>query len=60
MSQEYIDASVCCEFVTSILRRLGARASTAQRWAELLVETSLLGFDTHGIRMLDRYVRPLC
>jgi LDH2 family malate/lactate/ureidoglycolate dehydrogenase len=59
MGQKYIDASVCRGFITSILRRLGAQASTAQRWAELLVETSLLGVDTHGIRMLDRYVRHI-
>lgn len=59
MSHEYIDASVCCDFITSILRRLGAQATTAQRWAELMVETSLLGVDTHGIRMLDRYVRHI-
>ena len=59
MSHKYIDPSVCNDFITSILRRLGVGASTAQRWAELLVETSLLGFDTHGIRMLDRYVRHI-
>jgi LDH2 family malate/lactate/ureidoglycolate dehydrogenase len=59
MSHEYVDASVCSDFITNILRRLGAQASTAQGWAELLVETSLLGFDTHGIRMLDRYVKHI-
>ncbi|GAB4539106.1 MAG: L-sulfolactate dehydrogenase [Anaerolineae bacterium] len=56
---QYIEAATCCDFVASILQRLGAQASTARRWAELLVETSLLGFDTHGVRMLDRYVRHI-
>jgi LDH2 family malate/lactate/ureidoglycolate dehydrogenase len=54
-----IEASACCAFITSILERLGAETSRAARWAALLVETSLLGFDTHGIRMLDRYVRHI-
>jgi len=54
-----IEASTCRKFIASILRRLGAEAPTAERWAELLVETSLLGFDTHGIRMLDRYVKHI-
>lgn len=57
MSDNYIDPAVCRDFVATILGQLGAQASTAERWAELLVETSLLGFDTHGIRMLDRYVK---
>jgi len=59
MNVTYVDASACREFIASILGRLGVQASTAGRWAELLVETSLLGVDTHGIRMLDRYVRHI-
>ena len=58
-NNKYIDASICRKFIADILRRLGTEASTAERWAELLVETSLLGFDTHGIRMLDRYLKHI-
>lgn len=54
-----IEASACCDFITSILERLGAEGPRAARWAALLVETSLLGFDTHGIRMLERYVNHI-
>jgi LDH2 family malate/lactate/ureidoglycolate dehydrogenase len=56
MNDKHINSSICRDFVATILGRLGAEGSTAERWAEILVETSLLGFDTHGIRMLDRYV----
>ncbi len=59
MGNASIQASVCRNFVTSILEKLDVRASIAERWAELLVETSLLGIDTHGIRMLDRYVKHI-
>ena len=59
MSVTYVDASACRDFVAGILRQLGVKPSTAGRWAGLLVETSLLGVDTHGIRMLDRYVRHI-
>jgi len=59
MTDKCIAPSVCRDFVVTILGRLGAETSTAEGWAELLVETSLLGFDTHGIRMLDRYVKHI-
>jgi LDH2 family malate/lactate/ureidoglycolate dehydrogenase len=59
MTDKTIDPSVCRDFIAAILGQLGAQASTAERWAHLLVETSLLGFDTHGIRMLDRYVKHI-
>ena len=36
---------------------MGVPQGDAATWAELMVETSLLGFDSHGVRMLDRYVR---
>jgi LDH2 family malate/lactate/ureidoglycolate dehydrogenase len=59
VNPEYIEASICRDFIASVLERLGAQVSTARRWAELLVETSLLGCDTHGVRMLDRYVKHI-
>ena len=34
-------------------------ADDARLWAKLLTETSLLGFDTHGIRMVERYINFL-
>ena len=59
MTDKHIDPSVCRDFIATILGKQGAEASTAERWAELLVETSLLGLDTHGIRMLDRYLKHI-
>jgi LDH2 family malate/lactate/ureidoglycolate dehydrogenase len=59
MTEKHIAPAVCGEFIVAVLGQLGADASAAERWAEILVETSLLGFDTHGIRMLDRYVKHI-
>ncbi len=43
--------------VCQVFARCGFSEILAQQWADLLVETSLLGIDSHGIRMLDRYVK---
>jgi LDH2 family malate/lactate/ureidoglycolate dehydrogenase len=59
MTDKYIAPAVCGEFIVAVLGKLGAKATAAERWAEILVDTSLLGFDTHGIRMLDRYVKHI-
>lgn len=51
-----LPAPGCERFIASLLEKLQCPVPRAQRWARLLTETSLLGYDTHGIRMLDRYV----
>ena len=47
----------CQAFVSEVFSRCGMSEALATQWADLLVETSRLGIDSHGIRMLDRYVR---
>jgi DNA-binding IclR family transcriptional regulator len=42
MSERTIQASDCRTFVTDVVERLGAPRSTAERWASILVVTSLL------------------
>jgi LDH2 family malate/lactate/ureidoglycolate dehydrogenase len=43
-------------FLSNLMAAAGLPQEDAKRWAELLTETSLLGFDTHGIRTAERYV----
>jgi LDH2 family malate/lactate/ureidoglycolate dehydrogenase len=43
-------------FLSDLMGSAGLPFEDAKPWAELLTETSLLGFDTHGIRMAERYV----
>ncbi|MBN1436163.1 MAG: Ldh family oxidoreductase [Sedimentisphaerales bacterium] len=56
MSQASITAEDCSDFIEKIIAKLAAPPQIARRWANLLVETSLLGFDSHGIRMVERYI----
>jgi LDH2 family malate/lactate/ureidoglycolate dehydrogenase len=53
---KYIMKNDAVEFLSDIMESAGLPSADAERWAELLTETSLLGFDTHGIRMAERYV----
>ncbi|UCE08190.1 MAG: Ldh family oxidoreductase [bacterium] len=59
MMNLYIASSECCRFIKSILDQLGAKPSHSRRWAEILVDTSLLGIDSHGIGMLPRYIKHI-
>ncbi len=52
-----ISCQDCQTFVSRVFVHCGLSEALAAQWADLLVETSLLGIDSHGIRMLDRYVR---
>lgn len=47
----------CLKLISSVLVKLDCDENTALKWAGLLTKTSLLGFDTHGISMLGRYVK---
>jgi len=51
--------NACRKFIEEILCKLGAPGEIAERWAVIQVETSLLGIDSHGIRMFDRYVKHI-
>jgi len=44
------------KFICDVLSKMDVADGIASLWADMLVETSLLGFDSHGIRMLARYV----
>ena len=54
-----VSADDCIAFITELVGRLGAAPQRARLWAQLVVETSLLGLDTHGVRMLERYVNNM-
>jgi LDH2 family malate/lactate/ureidoglycolate dehydrogenase len=54
-----IESSECSTFIKRILDQLGAKPKHSNRWSEILVETSLLGIDSHGIRMLPRYIKHM-
>jgi len=56
MRSQTIESSECYEFIKRILDHLGAKPSHSHRWSEILVETSLKGIDSHGIRLLPRYI----
>ena len=55
--RKHIHCQDCQAFVSKVFTHCGLPEALATQWADLLVETSLLGIDSHGIRMLDRYVR---
>ena len=54
---KHISYQDCQAFISQVFIHCGLSEALATQWADLLVETSLLGIDSHGIRMLDRYVR---
>ncbi len=56
MNSKIIMPDIALCFIKEVLKKVGCIEAHACRWAELLIETSLLGIDTHGIRMLDRYM----
>ncbi len=54
-----IKAGDCKDFIGKVLKVFKIPEEIVCRWAELLTETSLLGFDSHGIRMLERYINHI-
>ena len=59
MNTQYITEKDSTAFISQVVQAAGLSADDAQLWARLLTETSLLGFDTHGIRMVERYIDVL-
>jgi len=56
MAKDHIDQHACRAFIRDVFLRHDLQQDMADKWAYSLVETSLMGIDSHGIRMLDRYV----
>lgn len=59
MESSSINHQQCRTFVSEIFVRCGLAEVLARQWSDLLVETSLMGIDSHGIRMLNRYVKHM-
>ena len=56
MGSKYITANESIKFIKAIVESAGMSPDDSILWARILTETSLLGFDTHGIRMVERYI----
>jgi LDH2 family malate/lactate/ureidoglycolate dehydrogenase len=56
----YIMKDDAISFLSEVMTSAGLPSEDAKHWAELLTEASLLGFDTHGIRMAERYIELFC
>ena len=60
MKTQYITQNDSVVFISQVIQAAsGMPSDDAQLWAKLLTDTSLLGFDTHGIRMVERYMDVL-
>ena len=59
MTCKYIPAGESEKFCSKVIEKAGMSADDAVLWGRLMTETSLLGFDTHGIRQLERYAKFL-
>ncbi len=57
--ENVVEPSRCIDFLQQIMAKKGANPENSQKWAELLVESSLLGIDSHGIRMTERYLNHI-
>jgi len=56
MGTKYIKSNESVKFISKLLESAGMPADDSKQWAAMMTETSLLGFDTHGIRMTERYM----
>jgi LDH2 family malate/lactate/ureidoglycolate dehydrogenase len=45
-------------FIDTLFRRMGTAPSSAGCLARAVVDTSLRGFDTHGMRLVTYYAAP--
>lgn len=59
MSELRYDAEALREFATRLMPGAGLATERAQVVAEVLLESDLLGHDTHGLDMLARYLDEL-
>ncbi len=54
-----VEAGVLERFITRVLRKEGVRADVARYVEEGLVQTSLRGVDSHGVRLFPHYIAEL-
>ena len=59
MNSKRVSSLACQLFVREVFAKCGLSGELANHWADWLVETSLLGIDSHGIQMPDRCVRHI-
>lgn len=59
MNEIRIKAGILKEFSRNVLLRAGVREDVAEHVTEGLVQTSLRGVDSHGIRLLPHYVASI-
>lgn len=52
----HIKANALTEFIYKIFKELGSKDVEAQAISESLVETSLMGHDSHGVSIISNYV----
>ena len=52
----FIEPKALSEFIANIFARLGSNDAEAEAIATSLVETSLMGHDSHGVSIVPRYV----
>ena len=57
--QKVIQAEPLWQFLTRLFKKAGMPQSHALQVAESLVETSLRGVDSHGIRLVPHYVKEI-
>ena len=55
MAIKHISAGESESFCAKVMEKSGLTPDDAALWGKLMTETSLLGFDTHGIRQVERY-----
>ena len=53
----FIKADAIVAFITNVLAKAGVRNDVARYVSEGLVETSLRGVDSHGLRLLPHYLK---
>ena len=59
MNTSHITENDSIAFISQVIQAAGLNTGDSQLWAKLLTETSLMGFDTHGIRMVERYINVI-
>lgn len=58
-THEYVEAARLANAIRGLMTSRGLPEDAAAELADALVETSLLGIDTHGVRLLPTYLREI-
>jgi LDH2 family malate/lactate/ureidoglycolate dehydrogenase len=59
MATDVLSKDAGIEFFAAVIQRAEVPELRARRWAELLIESSLMGLDSHGIRLVPQYLRHI-